>query len=850
MGLLASEFFVCVRDALGYNLSNAQQSAITTDPKMKVTQIVAGPGAGKTEVLALRVIYEIMVRDVESKKIIVTTFTKKAAEELTFRLADRAEEIMNLARRKGFSVVEPNIQLVRVGTIHSLCDELLTDYDSDYVEKGLQLIDEKDARMRLMRYSQAVNNRIHKNRMESLIGTSLRIDNKLLSLFRPPWKGIQYPNNWPTGTKYSFDRAGFLLDVIGMASETSLPRSVGVSGKDNGLDFQTPSSENYTEVLEIIPDRWLQHLEANHSIDFTMIQVLMWRALTATKSPFTGEFDHVFVDEFQDTNPIQLAIHSRWPAVNTNCLLTVVGDEDQSMYRFRGSDISCFTGLPDICKTNHLSYECKFLELNYRSTPEIVKFSQAFRFASGMHTFGNEAFGHVKQIKAPPSKKSGKKVRAIVGSKVAISQMVANEIASRPNPEENAILMFSTKQSNESLPSVLFQELENKSLRVHNPTAKMAWQARSDMRRMLAALVYFFDPPVKNGRAVFSASRPKPKKKLGVNDWPTKSLDDWDNYLFSSGVKIFPSEYGRGGILGTSDRAFRYHLWPGLSAEIVRPEMKLVRDYLDAMREKITKAISERDAANAKLVSAGKPKLKGRVVTVTIGNLIYRILAHAPFNNRQFDHHFLRQVLFTQLFDANVSSTRLTKAPLDNFIWCEKVSGKIRWPAMYWNMLEVMHRFCNGEAIADLDTEAFQSKAVPMMTFHASKGLEFKHVYVARTGRSIPLAGPLRAKIFSGEPIEFDVIGGHPQIKDKKISNSIRRLGKADRDREVYVAMTRAEDELTFLVEEDADFEMDRPHEILLRFLKSSKPTSNADGVKIYEFDSDKLLSEFIDEVN
>ena len=62
--------------------------------------------------------------------------------------------------------------------------------------------------------------------------------------------------------------------------------------------------------------------------------------------------------------------------------------------------------------------------------------------------------------------------------------------------------------------------------------------------------------------------------------------------------------------------------------------------------------------------------------------------------------------------------------------------------------------------------------------------------------------------------------------------------------------MTRAEDELTFLVEEDADFEMDRPHETLQRFLKSSKPSSNKDGVKIYEFDSEKLLSKFINEVN
>ena len=373
----AEDFFDCVNTALGFTLSTEQENAVTVNSDIAVTQIVAGPGAGKTEVLALRVIYDIIVRNVSSQKIIVTTFTRKAAEELSFRIADRAEGIINAAKSKGITLKEPNIQLVRVGTIHSLCDELLTDYDSDYVEKGLQLIDENDARMRLMRYSQAVNNRIHRNRMEALVGTSLRPDNKLLSLFRPPWKGIQGFEKWPTGSKYSFERAGFLLDVIGMASETSLPRSIGVNGKENGLDFQTPSSEKYTEYLEIIPDRWLTHLEANHSIDFTMIQVLMWSALTLPNSPFTGQFEHVFVDEFQDTNPIQLAIHSHWPVVNKNCLLTVVGDEDQSMYRFRGSDISCFTGLPGICKTNHLSYDCKFLELNYRSTPEIVNFSQA-----------------------------------------------------------------------------------------------------------------------------------------------------------------------------------------------------------------------------------------------------------------------------------------------------------------------------------------------------------------------------------------------------------------------------------------------------------------------------------------
>jgi len=849
----STDFFMCVDSALGFNLSKNQQDAIETDPNFSVTQIIAGPGAGKTEVIALRVIYEIMVRNVSSQKIIVTTFTRKAAEELTFRLADRAEGIINAAKKTGIILKEPNIQLVRVGTIHSLCDELLTDYDSDYVEKGLQLIDEKDARMRLMRYSAAVDNRIHKNRMESLIGTSLRIDNKLLSLFRPPWKGIQgFNDKWPKGNKQSFERAGFLLGVIGMASETSLPRSVGVSGKDNGLDFQTPPSEKYTTVLEIIPDRWMQHLEANHSIDFTSIQVLMWKALDKSNSPFSGEFDHVFVDEFQDTNPIQLAIHSLWPIINPKCLLTVVGDEDQSMYRFRGSDISCFTSLPDICKSNQLSYQCKFLEVNYRSTPEIVNFSQVFRFATEMHFFGKSAFGHVKQIKAPPIKKSGKKVRALVGTKQAISQCVAKEIASRSNPEENAILMFSTKMNNnESLPRVLFNEMENESLKIHNPTAKMAWQSGSDMRRLLAALVYFFDPPVGNRRAVFSASRPKPRGPLGGVDWSSESFDDWDKHLFTSGVSIYPPEYRSGGKIGKRDnRAFRYYTWANIVNEIKHPSMADVREYLDVMREKIAKAIAERKAEDARLLAAGRPKLKGLPVTITVGNLIYRILAQPPFNDRQFDHHFLRQVLFTQLFDANVSSTRLTKFPLDDFIWCEKVKGKIVWPSKYWGMLEVMHRFCNGEAISDLDTEAFQSGAVPMMTFHASKGLEFKHVYVARTGRSIPLADPLRAKIFSGEQIEFDVIGGHPEIKDKKQAREIRRLAKADRDREVYVAMTRAEEDLTFILEEKTDFEMDSTHEVLEQIISKMKPSSEKDGVKIYEFDSDKLLSEFLEGVN
>ena len=54
------------------------------------------------------------------------------------------------------------------------------------------------------------------------------------------------------------------------------------------------------------------------------------------------ELDHVFVDEFQDTNPIQYAIHLGW-VQHDDARLTVVGDDDQALYRWRGSDIGCFS---------------------------------------------------------------------------------------------------------------------------------------------------------------------------------------------------------------------------------------------------------------------------------------------------------------------------------------------------------------------------------------------------------------------------------------------------------------------------------------------------------------------------
>ena len=125
--------------------------------------------------------------------------------------------------------------MVRVGTMHALCDELLTEFDPAYVEAGMQLIDESNALMRLMRYSPQMKNLVRK-RMERLIEKPVNKQSKLIALFRPGWEDL----SWPRGDVSSYQRVKLVHDVIASTSETSIPRGVVHSGKLNGLDFQTP----------------------------------------------------------------------------------------------------------------------------------------------------------------------------------------------------------------------------------------------------------------------------------------------------------------------------------------------------------------------------------------------------------------------------------------------------------------------------------------------------------------------------------------------------------------------------------------------------------------------------------
>jgi superfamily I DNA/RNA helicase len=89
---------------------------------------------------------------------------------------------------------------------------------------------------------------------------------------------------------------------------------------------------------------------------------------------------------------------------------------------------------------------------------------------------------------------------------------------------------------------------------------------------------------------------------------------------------------------------------------------------------------------------------------------------------------------------------------------------------------------------------------VLLLTFHQTKGLEFDHVYVAGTGRAPDLGPALRTKLFSGDIPKYRV-DGTLSTRDMQVGD----LALADRDREVYVAITRAKKSLTLLCDPKAD---------------------------------------------
>jgi len=271
--------------------------------------VLAGAGSGKTTVLVNRIAYIIDKKKINPRNIMAITFTNKAANEMKERIQ---------------RLIGDSVQDMWVSTFHSACVRILRSYiDLIGYQRDFVIYDSADSRT------------VVKDCLKEL-----NLDEKA------------YPSK-------------AILSVISNA-------------KDN---MQTPeifesinSKDYYLNIVSKVYYLYQKKLKNNNAVDFDDIVLLAVKILMENNdilSNYHNRFKYILVDEYQDTNNVQYMLIHLLAQGNRN--ICVVGDDDQSIYKFRGANIQNILGFED----DFPDAVTIRLEQNYRSTQNILNAANA-----------------------------------------------------------------------------------------------------------------------------------------------------------------------------------------------------------------------------------------------------------------------------------------------------------------------------------------------------------------------------------------------------------------------------------------------------------------------------------------
>lgn len=353
--LSPAEFEALAHTAINKQL-NAEQSRCVAAGIDRPLLIIAGPGSGKTTVMVLRALRHVLVDGMEPESIAITTFTRKAAQEVRTRWLDWGLPLIEAARSHP-SMQNPveqawlgKIDLNRctTGTLDSICETLLGDFRPAGTIAPV-LIDGYPANQRLLKAGVADAWRNHQGPLEDYL------------------------------SRYNFDgdpprTQGDVIKLVRVLVDRFVHDRVDLAAfRTNGPHLLAK------QLLADAFDRYCQDLGAVSQMDFALLEKAFLERLESDGlQEAIGNWRALLVDEYQDTNPLQEAIYFKL-VEKTGATLSVVGDDDQSLYRFRGATVELFTQfVPRLKQALGLSAHSEALFKNYRSTPEITRFVNSF----------------------------------------------------------------------------------------------------------------------------------------------------------------------------------------------------------------------------------------------------------------------------------------------------------------------------------------------------------------------------------------------------------------------------------------------------------------------------------------
>ncbi len=307
----------------------------------------AGPGSGKTRVLLWRSLNLIVFHDVSPDEIYLSTFTEKAALQLKEGLQTLLAAATNPTRKPY------DIARMFVGTVHSLCQRILTDrrfYPNRQRGRAPVLLDELDQYLHLSR-------RRYWTELASAAGFEDSAEAEI--------------NHFLSGTP-SQSRHTAVSNVIALFNRLS---EECIDPAQVARRERNPTFKKLLQMYGLYRDG-LGNPEPVARTDFALLQRHAFDVLGG-HADAGRVFRHVIVDEYQDTNTIQERIFFRLAAGHGN--MCIVGDDDQALYRFRGATVENFVQFPYRCR-RLLGVAPAVIPLvtNYRSRRRIVSFYGAF----------------------------------------------------------------------------------------------------------------------------------------------------------------------------------------------------------------------------------------------------------------------------------------------------------------------------------------------------------------------------------------------------------------------------------------------------------------------------------------
>jgi DNA helicase-2/ATP-dependent DNA helicase PcrA len=291
---------------------NAEQYAAVSSPPGRAL-VIAGAGSGKTRTLTYRVAW-LLDHGVQSREILLLTFTNKAAREMINRVRD---------------LVNQDTSDLWAGTFHSIGNRILRRHAEDLgFTRSFSILDRDDQKSLLTGVIAACD-----------IDTKVR----------------------------RFPKADVLASIF------SLIENTGESLEDI-LSVRYPYFQDWLEKIAQVREGYIRKKQETNSMDFDDLLVLTVRLFE--KHPdildlYRRKFRHILVDEYQDTNAVQSRMIDLL-ASDSNSLMAV-GDDAQSIYSWRGADMEYILSF----QRRYLPSTIFKIETNYRSVPEILDLSNA-----------------------------------------------------------------------------------------------------------------------------------------------------------------------------------------------------------------------------------------------------------------------------------------------------------------------------------------------------------------------------------------------------------------------------------------------------------------------------------------